>query len=275
MPVRFLLVILLLPVAALGQLLNGVVNDNQGKPVAFANVGVPQLRIGTVADEQGRFRLDLTKAASGHTLLVSAIGYELRSFPVASLTAHAQPVFMVTLPEKINQLLAVQVRAKQPKAHRLGNKPDGAATISFGSDVLGTELGIPVRLNRPAFVKAIQIAIAENENDSIQIRINFYQLVQGRPTENLLRRSIIADLPKGETDFSLDVSAEKITLDSDFMLAVEIVNVYGRRGFGQVMFKAGLTNGPTFMRVTSQAPFEKADDGAFSLGAAFSVTALY
>ena len=55
----------------------GVIVDAAGKPVEFANIAIPALQAGTVADEQGRFKLDLP--AGHHDLAISQMGH---------LTAH-------------------------------------------------------------------------------------------------------------------------------------------------------------------------------------------
>src|SRR5438093_12610249 len=53
--------------------LTGVVMDAAGKPLEYANVAVPALHAGAVADEQGRFRIELPP---GHyEIAISQIGY--------------------------------------------------------------------------------------------------------------------------------------------------------------------------------------------------------
>ena len=52
---------------------SGVVVDAAGKPVEFANIAIAALQAGTVADEQGRFKLDLP--AGHHELAISQMGY--------------------------------------------------------------------------------------------------------------------------------------------------------------------------------------------------------
>ena len=65
----------------------GVVLDHDGKPVEFANVNVRALKRGAVADDQGRFSLELP---DGPALLeVSQIGYEMARVPLAAAGASA------------------------------------------------------------------------------------------------------------------------------------------------------------------------------------------
>src|SRR3989442_996579 len=61
-------------VRAAAAVLTGAVIDAAGKPLEFANIAVPALHTGAVADEQGRFRIEL---APGHyDLVISQIGYQ-------------------------------------------------------------------------------------------------------------------------------------------------------------------------------------------------------
>jgi len=74
---RILLAILVLNLAAMiyGQLITGVVMDEQtGNPVGFASVFFDGTFVGTTADEQGRFELDVTPYKS-RSLIISAVGY--------------------------------------------------------------------------------------------------------------------------------------------------------------------------------------------------------
>lgn len=259
---------------ATAQLLKGLVRTEAGQPISFASVGLPALKSGTVSDEAGRFTLDLTKAQPDHALLISCVGYETKTYAVADL--RRQPTQTFTLVERAVPLPEVRVSSRQPKDHRLGNRK-GNATYSFTSNQLGTELGTPIRLNRPAYLKRIHLLLALNENDSLRVRINLYRLTKNQPGENLLRRSLVTVLPRTteEREVVVDVTPENLTLEEDFVLAVEVVQAYGRSGFGQIMFTAGLLNGPTFARSSSQGAWEKVEDSALRVGICLSVTASY
>ncbi|HVP38527.1 MAG TPA: TonB-dependent receptor [Candidatus Saccharimonadales bacterium] len=59
---------------ALAARVTGTITDRSGKPVPLAAVSAPAVRRGTVADEQGRFALDLPPGPA--TLVVNRVGYE-------------------------------------------------------------------------------------------------------------------------------------------------------------------------------------------------------
>ena len=73
LPLLVALALALCPALAHAITLTGVVVDASGNPVEFANVTVAALQAGAVADDQGRFRLELP--AGRHELAISQMGY--------------------------------------------------------------------------------------------------------------------------------------------------------------------------------------------------------
>lgn len=74
---NLLVLALLLPAAAFAQpaVLSGSITDAQdGGPLAGANILVTDMAMGTVADAQGRFRLEVP--AGRHTIRISFVGYQ-------------------------------------------------------------------------------------------------------------------------------------------------------------------------------------------------------
>ncbi len=66
---------------SLAAVLKGRVVDREGKPVEYANIGIPALRSGTVTDAEGQFQIDVP---TGPTLLeVSQIGFQRKTVSLA------------------------------------------------------------------------------------------------------------------------------------------------------------------------------------------------
>ncbi|MBT8262273.1 MAG: DUF5686 and carboxypeptidase regulatory-like domain-containing protein [Bacteroidia bacterium] len=80
---KFLLLLLLsTPLLILGQTkVSGIVNDEYGDPVAFANVIFKDSNEGTITNEDGRFYLESNE--SFDALWVSFVGYELTTVPLS------------------------------------------------------------------------------------------------------------------------------------------------------------------------------------------------
>ncbi len=64
-------------------LVRGRVIDAQSlKPIPYATVGVPELGMGNITNNEGHFALKLPKTSVQSTLLISHIGYRTQKFPV-------------------------------------------------------------------------------------------------------------------------------------------------------------------------------------------------
>jgi hypothetical protein len=71
----------LLAGAARATPVTGVVADHAGKPIEFATVAVPALKLGAITDDAGRFALDLPPGR--HVIEVTQLGYERARIEVA------------------------------------------------------------------------------------------------------------------------------------------------------------------------------------------------
>src|SRR6188768_1189336 len=69
------------------QIFKGHVSDkNTSAPLPYASLGVKGKSIGTIANEQGDFTLDLSKANSGDSIIISYIGYTSKAFKKKDIT---------------------------------------------------------------------------------------------------------------------------------------------------------------------------------------------
>ena len=90
--------------------LTGVVVDASGKPLEYANVAVAALHTGAVADDQGRFTLDLP--AGRYEVVVSQMGYQAVKRLVEIGEAPAElKVALVEEPVPINEVIPIVMTA--------------------------------------------------------------------------------------------------------------------------------------------------------------------
>jgi hypothetical protein len=245
--------------------------DEMQNVLPYVNIGIPEAGIGTVSDTRGRFELNIDGVKTVSKLKISCIGYYEKEFSIEELKG--KPDFQIKLKEKTFALPTVTITPKSSKSYFLGNSKD-AGNIFAGANNLGTEIGVPIKIKRPSFIQRIHFLVGENTVDNLRVRINFYDYSKGDPGENLSRESITTVVPKGKQEFVLDVSSYNIIMEKDFLLSVEIVEAKGKFVDG-VWFRGGLWNGPTYVRKTSHASWEKVYDAMFNVGAGFGVTVLY
>ena len=251
------------PLRVAAQLLTGTVtNGTTHQPIPFVNIGLPKRGLGTVSDEQGRYRLPYNPAYADDTVRISSVGFEPRLLPFAALLA--SPDLALT-PAAVS-LAEVSVLAANSKlrTHTLGlAKPSAHFDLHMASNELGTEIGTIVHLGRkPALIQSLHLAIVKNEAGALTFRVNLYRLdAHGMPTaEKLLGHDVLLTASAQPGVLTADITADHLVLNEDFLLAVEwvkgdqaTVDLSKRLGFG-----GSLAYGyDIYMRRTSQAVWVK------------------
>ena len=107
----FILTLLFSLVASSQTKVGGLVIDESGEPVAFANVLFKNSIEGTITNDNGRFYMESDVTYS--TLVVSFIGYENQEIALASKVNYDMSIKMVEATEQLNQV--VVVAGKQSK----------------------------------------------------------------------------------------------------------------------------------------------------------------
>lgn len=265
---RFLLLLcsLVLPLftrVAAAQTIVGTVTTGSGQQVVpFVNIGLPARGLGTVADEQGHYRLAYNPAFAADTVRVSSIGFEPRQLTFAALLA-APDIRLTPAPVALAGV-SVQATNRKLHTHELGlAKPSSQVRLNMASNQLGNELGTLVRLKRrPALLQSVHMVILQNEAGPLTFRLNIYRLdSHGRPTtEKLVNHDVLVTAMPQAGILTADLSADHLLLTEDFLLAVEWV-----KGSGDITpdlrkrlyFGGGLAPKSTlYMRRASQASWE-------------------
>ncbi|CCH02279.1 hypothetical protein FAES_4279 [Fibrella aestuarina BUZ 2] len=99
---RWVIIGLLLSSVGLAQspvLLRGRLVDSQtGQPLPYAALYVPRLKVGTVANGDGRFQLHIDQAAPTDSLRLSMVGHQTRYVALRQLTDHAEALTLALVP---------------------------------------------------------------------------------------------------------------------------------------------------------------------------------
>ena len=89
----------------------GMIADETGEPVAFANVIFKNSTEGTISDDNGRFYME--SDSSYQTLVISFIGYEDQEITLTSKVTYDMKITMIESTEKLDEV--VLVSGKQSK----------------------------------------------------------------------------------------------------------------------------------------------------------------
>lgn len=238
--------------------LTGVITDSAARPLPFATVGVVGKGVGTVADADGRFQLMLPASVVGtDTLRFALLGYASRCWAVAGLPAAP---LTVALSEKKVALPAVAVKARGLDTMSIGNshyRTRLQTNFALGGQPglnVGSEIGRVFQLpHRGAWLEEFMFILSANDFDTVQLRINVYQLRNGVPAEPLLRQPLYQLIARsGSRRVRVDLRQENLFAHDEIAIAVEWVG-HSRRGkqlalpllmpaFGTHLYRYGAAN---------------------------------
>ncbi|MGA9239298.1 carboxypeptidase-like regulatory domain-containing protein [Robiginitalea sp.] len=257
--------------AFLGQ----VVDAETGKPIPFVNIGVVNRGIGTVSNEEGDFLLQFRRheVQPGDILRISSLGYVPTEVPLSRLKQSTQEFIFRLQPTAIDLDEVIVSTAELFEVEEEVGYPNLAGQgIGYWKDsiALGGELGSRIRVDKGLRrLKALFFQVMDNPSDSIQLRVNIYDVNKKRalPGQNLnsTGRSILYTLRYGEVFTLIDLNPFDIWVRDDFIVTLELLGVYGTDKIGLSLPAARKSSGRSFRRYASQDVWERIDEAVVGL----------
>lgn len=170
--------------------LAGKVVNRAGEGIPYCAIGIRHTQIGTLADEQGRFKLMLGDTLSQETLVFSAVGYQDKS--VSDLPAGREAT--VVLESDSRNLREVVVSARKTSQKVVGEKSRPLLTFSrmFDHKVSAIEQGTIVRVPASAWLNTFNFYIMPSSRYSqITLKVNVYEASGGLPGRPLQKDVIL------------------------------------------------------------------------------------
>jgi hypothetical protein len=235
-----------------------VLDEATRKPVPYASLGVLHQPVGTVADDQGRFTLELSTTTDADSVRVSLLGYAPLAGRVADLRRQlSQNGGRLLLRPAPTQLAEVTVRPGQTTRRVLGNSTNSTAVSGgFEANKLGKQLGQGMHLRRPALLEQVSFHVARCTYDSLFYRVNVYQVEKGQPTANLLPEPVYVRVRKDQIKDRLvvDLSQYNLMVHDDIVVALEMVRDLGP---GALTLSGSLLGGPIYFTEQSTNGWER------------------
>ena len=194
-----------------------VIGSGSGDYIPFVNIGVKGKSIGTVSGPDGKFELDIKELDNEVTF--SAIGFETRNISGKDLI-NATIVELQSKNYHIEEIVISSKGYGEEQIFGVKNEKRGKS-IGFGSSLLGTEIGAPIRIDKPTFLKSANFVINHAKGDSLFFRINIYQFDDGKIGENLLKENILIMQKQEKGTITIDLSNYNLVLENDVLLALE------------------------------------------------------
>ncbi len=232
---------------------NGKLIASKSKaPLPWVNIGIIGKNIGTVSNDLGDFKILLNEKYNQDSIRISTIGYKSLKFRVDDFRDRIlkNPIF--EMQEEFVQLDEVFISNNVNKEYLLGNT-EFTDTMVFGfqSNELGNEIGTIIKIeDGPVTIKTININIYKNKLHRFKIRVNIYDLKDGRPHLTILNENIIVECTKRKGLYSIDLSQYNIIAEEDVFVSLEWIEALSEEN---LYFSTTPKGSKTFTRHASQA----------------------
>ena len=233
-----------------------VIDVKTQKAIPYINIGIIASSKGTVSDDEGRFVL--TVESENDIVTFSGIGYETKNMAVREFVVQS----WVALIPKEYAFEAVEIVANKFEEGNviLGvrNKNRGLS-IGFGSAQLGTEIGAPIKIEKPSFLKTANFVFNHAKGDSVLLRVNIYELDDGVIGRNLLPENVIIREKQKKGKISVNLEEYNLIVESDVLLTLEWLRDFDENGNKGLTFDTKKSKKPrgVFVRYSSNGAFKK------------------
>ena len=195
-----------------------IVDQSTGLPLSYANIGIVNSSLGTVSDEEGRFKIVLRSPKD--RLFVSYLGYtSAELLPEGRLSNRIIPLVPSSI--MIDELEVVASRFKEERILGVRNVKGRGSSVGYGNPQLGTELGTVIRVDKETFLKSVHIVLNHAKGDSLLFRINFYDYSDEVIGEKMVRDQILLKEKQRKGTYSIDLQSRNIILKNDILVSVE------------------------------------------------------
>lgn len=234
-----------------------VLNARDSTPMAYVNIGIIGGNLGTVSNESGVFKLDMSNVKSTDSLRFSYLGFHSKTYPAIAFRKQQQ--HDVYLEEKSIELTETVVYPGEYEIKTIGNVTNFAVLgAGFKENQGGYECGVMVKLKKSAILHDITCYVAICSYDTLFYRLNVYKPVGEGDFEPILEKPIYLTAVSKEVKkwgtLNWDLRKHNIVVEGNFLITLEHVKDLGP---GQLFFSAAFIKSPTYYRETSQAEWKR------------------
>ena len=218
------LVFLFLPVLAYAQSFTGSVTDSQSMaPLPYASIGVRGKGIGGIADINGHFLIDMTKALPTDTIIISYLGYQSKTLVKRDVSNAAYRIELVSSPFQLKEVVTVG----KPEIISIGNKKASGYYTGWGdySSSKGRLRGTTIETDElPLKLIRFKLHLDACEFDSVRFRLHILPLQanhSGNLTTELLHENIFFTAHKDQKWVSVDLTFYNLIIRQNIIVGVE------------------------------------------------------
>jgi hypothetical protein len=195
--------------------------------IPFASIGIKGKNIGTVADDQGNFELNLLRSPEDDTLKISAVGYKANAFTVSEARqSMTKIIYLEPQAVKLNEVL---ITSKKIKRKVLGTTKYSTRNCSAFQGLEGNWKGeeAAIRANnesgKSVFIEDFNFYIIQNKyEDSLVFRLMLYSVNdRNLPGPTFLNKPVIFKTAVKQGVVHVDLKNYNIVHEGDFFISLE------------------------------------------------------
>ena len=93
---------------------------------------------------------------------------------------------------------------------------------------LGGEIATRIKVkHKNSKLKNFRFNVLDNRSDSLKVRVNVYDFKKRYPQNKILKQNIFYTIKQKKGDVTIDLEPYNIKVDDDFVIGIELVEVYG------------------------------------------------
>lgn len=237
-------ILLFLQIIGFAQIINGkVISSEDSSAVSFAKVGIENLPIGTLTNNNGEFSINMTEVDKKSSIRVEAAGFDIFIKEISAMSIE-KPEEIMLVPKTIN-IAEVSIVGKIYKDEKIGSdskakRPNILFTSNnsefsknnFTADQLRTfqnpEIAILIAPKKRSKITKINMNIAKFElPNSVFSRFIIYSEKNGFPDQIINSDDLTFKLEKSNIKsnvFTLDVTNKNIWIDGNIFVSYQVLD---------------------------------------------------
>lgn len=217
------------------QIINGkIISKENNEPIPFAKIGINNENIGSSADENGNFSIDLTNISRDNFIIIEYVGYQTFKNKVDNFINSKNHI--ITLQENIFNIQEVVINPKKYVNKNWGtNAKSKKILLGFNparsKEDKSKEFGVLFSNSKKIKIDKINLNIIDIKTDvPILLNFNVYSKDEKFPGQSLADETLSVVLTKDKIineTFTFDVSDKNIWIDKqDFFVTVQVMNAF-------------------------------------------------
>lgn len=212
-----------------GQAFRGTIFDKQKNEVLpYANIGVRGKSVGGIADANGNFNIDLSKADLNDTVVVSYLGFRSQLFLKSEISAQKYTVKLDPVPYQLQEVMAIGKR----EIIIIGNKNPSSNYTGWGDYISskGRVRGLAIEpAEVPLQLSKFRMRLHHQEFDSVRIRLHILPLGENYEAAHsleLLKENLFITCTKDQKWVEVDLKPYQIVVSGGIIVAAEWVDAW-------------------------------------------------